>query len=102
MIRRPPRSTLFPYTTLFRSVTGWVTAAGGAWNGSIVAEYMQVAGRLRVTKGLGSLISEATAHANFPLLAGGIALMSMIVVSWNRLVWRSLMGWAQTRFGPET
>src|SRR6266567_1477305 len=83
-------------------VTGWVTAAGGAWNGSIVAEYMQVAGRLRVTKGLGSLISEATAHANFPLLAGGIALMSMIVVSWNRLVWRSLMGWAQTRFGLET
>ena len=83
-------------------VTGWVTAAGGAWNGSIVAEYMQVAGRLRVTKGLGSLISDATAHANFPLLAGGIALMSMIVVSWNRLVWRSLMGWAQTRFGLET
>jgi len=83
-------------------VTGWVTAAGGAWNGSIVAEYMQVAGRLRVTKGLGSLISEATAHANFPLLAGGIALMSLIVVSWNRLVWRSLMGWAQTRFGLET
>ena len=83
-------------------VTGWVTAAGGAWNGSIVAEYMQVAGRLQVTKGLGSLISDATAHANFPLLAGGIALMSMIVVSWNRLVWRSLMGWAQTRFGLET
>ena len=83
-------------------VTGWVTAAGGAWNGSIVAEYMEVAGRLRVTKGLGSLISDATAHANFPLLAGGIALMSMIVVGWNRLVWRSLMGWAQTRFGLET
>jgi len=83
-------------------VTGWVTAAGGAWNGSIVAEYMEVAGRLRVTKGLGSLISDATAHANFPLLAGGIALMSLIVVGWNRLVWRSLMGWAQTRFGLET
>ena len=83
-------------------VTGWVTAAGGAWNGSIVAEYMEVAGRLQVTKGLGSLISDATAHANFPLLAGGIALMSLIVVGWNRLVWRSLMVWAQTRFGLET
>src|SRR5213083_1312118 len=79
-------------------VTGWVTAAGGAWNGSIVAEYMNVAGKLQVTKGLGSLISNATAHANFPLLAGGIALMSLIVVGWNRVVWRSLMGWAQTRF----
>src|SRR2546425_1270429 len=50
-------------------------------------------------KGLGSLISEATAHANFPLLAGGIALMSLVVVGWNRIVWRSLMEWARTRFG---
>jgi len=82
-------------------VTGWVTAAGGAWNGSIVAEYIEAGGSLRVTKGLGSLISEATAHANFPLLAGGIALMSLIVVGWNRVVWRSLIGWAQTRFGFE-
>ncbi len=80
-------------------VTGWVTAAGGAWNGSIVAEYIEAGGRLRTTRGLGSLISEATAHANFPLLAGGIALMSLIVVGWNRLVWRSLMQWAQARFG---
>jgi len=80
-------------------VTGWVTAAGGAWNGSIVAEYIEAGGKLRVTRGLGSLISEATAHANFPLLAGGIALMSLLVVGWNRVVWRSLMGWAQARFG---
>src|SRR5438128_1252166 len=80
-------------------VTGWVTAAGGAWNGSIVAEYIEAGGTLRVTRGLGSLISDATAHANFPLLAGGIAGMSVLVVGWNRLVWRSLMVWAQTRFG---
>lgn len=80
-------------------VMGWVTAAGGAWNGSIVAEYIQAGGELRSTKGLGSLISNATAHANFPLLAGGIALMSLLVVGWNRLVWRSLMEWARTRFG---
>ncbi|HZI23067.1 MAG TPA: ABC transporter permease subunit [Gemmatimonadales bacterium] len=80
-------------------VTGWVTAAGGAWNGSIVAEYIEAGGKLRTTSGLGSLISVATAHANFPLLAGGIALMSLIVVGWNRLVWRSLMQWAQERFG---
>jgi len=80
-------------------VMGWVTAAGGAWNGSIVAEYIQAGGGLRITKGLGSLISDATAHANFPLLAGGIALMSLLVVGWNRLVWRSLMEWARTRFG---
>ncbi|HUL03575.1 MAG TPA: ABC transporter permease subunit [Gemmatimonadales bacterium] len=80
-------------------VTGWITAAGGAWNGSIVAEYVEVGGRLQVTRGLGSLISETTASANFPLLAGGIALMSFMVVGWNRLVWRSLARWAQARFG---
>ena len=83
-------------------VTGWVTAAGGAWNGSIVAEYIEAGGTLRQTRGLGSLISEATAHANFPLLAGGIALMSLIVVGWNRMVWRPLLQWAQTRFSLET
>jgi len=80
-------------------VTGWVTAAGGAWNGSIVAEYIEAGGTLRTTPGLGSLISDATARANFPLLAGGIVLMSLIVVGWNRFVWRALAGWAQTRFG---
>jgi len=83
-------------------VTGWVTAAGGAWNGSIVAEYIEAGGTLRLTRGLGSLISEATAHANFPLLAGGIALMSLIVVGWNRMVWRTLLQWAQRRFSLET
>lgn len=80
-------------------VTGWLTAAGGAWNGSIVAEYIEVGGTLRTTQGLGSLISDATAHANFPLLAGGIASMSLIVVGWNRLMWRPLMRWASHRFG---
>ena len=80
-------------------VTGWVTAAGGAWNGSIVAEYLNVGGRLHTATGLGSLISEATAHANFPLLTGGVAVMSVIVVAWNRLVWRPASQLAQSRFG---
>ncbi|HMA43825.1 MAG TPA: ABC transporter permease subunit [Gemmatimonadales bacterium] len=80
-------------------VTGWITAAGGAWNGSIVAEYLHAGGALRTTEGLGSLISEATAQANFPLLAGGVALMSVIVVGWNRLVWRRIAHVAQTKYG---
>jgi NitT/TauT family transport system permease protein len=98
-------STLARWRTLYLPaafpalVTGWLTAAGGAWNGSIVAEYIEVGGTLRTTRGLGSLISDATAHANFPLLAGGIALMSLIVVGWNRLMWRPLMRWSQHRFG---
>src|SRR5690348_18186819 len=80
-------------------VTGWVTAAGGAWNGSIVAEYVQAGGTLRTATGLGSLISVATAQANFPLLTGGIVIMSAIVVGWNRFVWRPLAIHAQSRYG---
>lgn len=80
-------------------VTGWITAAGGAWNGTIVAEYLQAGGTLHATTGLGSLISEATAQANFPLLTGGVVVMSVIVVSWNRLVWRPLAHLAHARFG---
>jgi NitT/TauT family transport system permease protein len=80
-------------------VTGWVTAAGGAWNGSIVAEYLQAGGSLHTVTGLGSLISEATARANFPLLTGGVAVMSVLVVTWNRLVWRPAAHVAQSRFG---
>src|SRR3989442_5648380 len=79
-------------------VTGWVTAAGGAWNGSIVAEYIDAGGGLRQNRGLGSLITEATAHANFPLLACWIALMSLMVVGWNRVVWPALIACVQTRF----
>ena len=80
-------------------VTGWITAAGGAWNGSIVAEYVEAGGQAHVATGLGSLISLATVHADFPLLAGGIVVMSGIVVGWNRLVWRPLATLAQTQYG---
>jgi NitT/TauT family transport system permease protein len=80
-------------------VTGWITAAGGAWNAAIVAEYVQQGSAVRTTTGLGSLISVATERANFPLLAGGVLIMSAVVVGWNRAVWRPLARLAQTRFG---
>jgi len=80
-------------------VTGWITAAGGAWNAAIVAEYVQQGSAVRTTTGLGSLISLATERANFPLLAGGVLVMSGMVVGWNRAVWRPLARLAQTRFG---
>src|SRR3989442_3174912 len=80
-------------------VMGWVTAAGGAWNGSIVAEYMEAGGTLRTTKGLGSLISGATAHANFPLLAGGIPPIGLICWGWKPLAWRSRVGGGRDAFG---
>jgi len=80
-------------------VTGWITAAGGAWNAAIVAEYVHHGSAVRTTTGLGSLISLATERANFPLLAGGVLVMSGVVVGWNRAVWRPLARLAQTRFG---
>src|SRR2546422_5835155 len=80
-------------------VTGWVTAAGGAWNGSIVAEYIEAGGALRVTPGLRSLISDATAPPHFPLLPGGIAVMGVVVGGWKRLVVGSLLVWGQTPLG---
>src|SRR3989442_2679564 len=69
-------------------VTGWVTAAGGAWNGSIVAEYIEAGGRAPETKGLRSPISASTPPAHFPPLSGGIPLIRLNGVGWEPGVWR--------------
>jgi NitT/TauT family transport system permease protein len=79
-------------------VTGWITAAGGAWNASIVAEYVSFQGKTLEAWGLGSQINEATAAANFPLLAASVLVMSAVVVLFNRLVWRRLYDLAERRF----
>jgi NitT/TauT family transport system permease protein len=79
-------------------VTGWVTAAGGAWNASIVSEYMTFKDDTLSAKGLGADISSAAAHAQFPMLAAAVAVMSLIVVLFNRTVWRTCYRIAETRF----
>ena len=84
---------VFPYL-----VTGLVTAAGGAWNASIVAEFVHFRGRTLVTTGLGALITEATAAGDFPLLAAGVLTMALTVVTLNRLGWRRLYRLAETRY----
>jgi NitT/TauT family transport system permease protein len=84
---------VFPYL-----LTGWVTAAGGAWNASIVSEFVTVKGASLSTWGLGAQISEAAASANFPVLAASVVVMSMMVVAFNRLVWRRLHQVAETEF----
>jgi len=71
-------------------VTGWITAAGGAWNASIVAECVQDDGKLYQATGLGALISQATASKNFPVLTAASIVMAMIVVGINRTVWKKL------------
>lgn len=84
---------IFPYL-----VTGWVTAAGGAWNASIVSEYVSFKGETLVAAGVGAQISKAAESANFPLLAASIIVMSTIVVLFNRNVWRRCYAMAERRF----
>ncbi len=81
-------------------VTGWVTAAGGAWNASIVAEYVTFHGRAEATFGLGARISAAAEAADFPRLAASVVVMSAAVVLFNRLAWRPLNDLAERRFAP--
>ena len=79
-------------------VTGWVTAAGGAWNASIVAEYYDFQGVTLKTFGLGATVSQAAYERNLTLLAAGVLLMSAIVVIFNRLVWKPAYHLAHTRY----
>jgi NitT/TauT family transport system permease protein len=85
--------SVFPYL-----VTGWVTAAGGAWNASIVAEYVTFKGQVLTANGLGAEISIAAERADFPALAASVILMATIVVLFNRSVWRKLYALAEERF----
>ncbi|HMA28280.1 MAG TPA: ABC transporter permease subunit [Thermoanaerobaculia bacterium] len=79
-------------------VTGLVTAAGGAWNASIVAETLTLRGKTLETFGLGSLITRATREADFPLLTAGVLTMSLAIVALNRLVWKRLYRLAETKY----
>ncbi|MGA7219423.1 MAG: ABC transporter permease subunit [Candidatus Sulfotelmatobacter sp.] len=88
---------IFPYL-----VTGLVTASGGAWNVSIVAEYFHFKGHIYTTTGLGATISQATDSGDFHLLLAATILMAAAVVTINRLVWRKLYALAETRFRLET
>ncbi|MBI1859891.1 MAG: ABC transporter permease subunit [Deltaproteobacteria bacterium] len=79
-------------------VTGWVTAAGGAWNASIVAEYVSYRGNVLTTPGLGAVISVAASEANFPLLAASLTVMVAVVIALNRLLWAPIYHLSQNRF----
>jgi NitT/TauT family transport system permease protein len=88
---------IFPYL-----ITGFITASGGAWNASIVAEYFRFQGRTITTTGLGAVISQATDGGNFRVLLGATVAMALIVVTINRLVWRRLYAVAMTKFKLES
>jgi len=88
---------IFPYL-----LTGFITASGGAWNASIVAEYFHFQGRTITTTGLGAVISRATDSSNFSLLLGATVMMAALVVTINRLLWRRLYVLASTKYKLET
>ena len=79
-------------------VTGAITAAGGAWNASIVAEVVSYGHHTLVATGLGAYIEQSTATGNFARTLVGVAVMSAYVVGLNRLFWRRLYRLAETRY----
>jgi NitT/TauT family transport system permease protein len=87
---------IFPFL-----ITGFVTASGGAWNASIVAEYFKFRGHTYLTMGLGAVISNATDTGNTRVLLAATILMAAMVVTINRLLWRRLYQLASTRFRLE-
>jgi NitT/TauT family transport system permease protein len=87
---------IFPYL-----ITGMVTASGGAWNASIVAEYFHLHGQTLSTLGLGAEISRATDHGQFDVLLMATIIMALMVVTINRLVWRPLFQLAETKYRLE-
>jgi NitT/TauT family transport system permease protein len=88
---------IFPYL-----ITGMITASGGAWNASIIAEYFHIGDKTLQTLGLGAQISAASDAGNFANLLLATVLMATMVVTMNRLVWRRLYGLAETRYKLES
>ena len=84
---------IFPYL-----VTGLLTASGGAWNASIVSEFVQFGNHTLSTIGLGASIAEAVAANNFSELLAATLLMALFVVILNRLIWKRLYALAERRY----
>lgn len=84
---------IFPYL-----VTGMLTASGGAWNASIISEYVLFNNHTYSTIGLGASIATAASTRNFPELLAATLLMAIIVVIINRLLWKRLYALAERRY----
>jgi NitT/TauT family transport system permease protein len=87
---------IFPYL-----ITGFITASGGAWNASIIAEYFHFRGQTFSTTRLGAVISRATDAGNFPVLLAATGVISVMVMTINRLIWKRLYSLASTKFKLE-
>ncbi len=78
-------------------VTGAITATGGSWNASIVAEYVTWGHTTLHAHGIGSYIAEMTAIGDFPRIALGIGIMCVFVMGFNHFIWRRLYRMAENR-----
>lgn len=87
---------LFPYI-----VTGAITASGGAWNASIVSEYVHFGGQVLSTTGIGALIAQATGSGDYPLLLAATLSMILAVILFNRMFWRRLYLIAEEKYRLE-
>jgi len=83
---------IFPYY-----ITGAITASGGSWNASIVAEVASWGTTHLTASGLGAYIAEATEAGDFPKVVLGIAIMCILVTLFNRLLWRPLYAFGERR-----
>ncbi|WP_025110324.1 ABC transporter permease subunit [Pseudomonas sp. H1h] len=83
---------IFPYY-----VTGAITASGGAWNASIVSEFVSWGQDKVVAHGLGAYIAQTTAAGDFPKITLGVVVMAFFVVAFNRLVWRPMYAVAENK-----
>ncbi|QQP95096.1 ABC transporter permease [Lysobacter enzymogenes] len=90
--RRAILPAVFPYY-----VTGALTASGGSWNASIVAELVHWGDRKVEAYGLGSYIARATEAGDFPRIVLGVAVMSLFVTAFSRALWRPLYAYAERR-----
>jgi NitT/TauT family transport system permease protein len=83
---------IFPYY-----ITGAITASGGSWNASIVAEVASWGNTHLTATGLGAYIATATENGDFPRVVLGIAIMCILVTLFNRLLWRPLYAFGERR-----
>ena len=79
-------------------ITGAITASGGAWNASIVAEVITYGDKKIIATGLGSYIAEMTVKADFHRIILGIIMMSLFVVLLNRFFWQPLYDYSNKKF----
>lgn len=87
---------LFPYI-----MTGAITASGGAWNASIVAEHVEFGGQTHATTGIGALIAQATNAGDYALLLAATLALVVAVVLLNRALWLRLYRLAEERYRME-